>query len=106
MIDLQNTFNDFSSKKILIIGDVMVDTYVTGSVTRISPESPVPVVKFSSRESRLGGAANVALNVKALGADPIICSVIGDDEEATTFHRLLKEKGLYKPTAGATSNVR
>jgi len=94
MIDLQNTFNDFSTRKIIVIGDVMVDTYLTGTVTRISPEAPVPVVKFSSRESRLGGAANVALNIKALGAEPIICSVIGKDEEADTFFKLLKENKL------------
>lgn len=94
MIDLQNTFADFSSKKIIIIGDVMVDTYLNGSVTRISPEAPVPVVRFSSRESRLGGAANVALNVKALGAEPIIVSVIGNDQEGDQFLRLLKENNL------------
>lgn len=94
MIDLQNTFSDFSTKKIIVVGDVMVDTYLTGSVSRISPEAPVPVVKFSSRESRLGGAANVALNVKALGAEPVICSVIGSDEEAETFIKLLEQNGL------------
>lgn len=101
MIDLQNTFNNFSDKKIIIIGDVMIDTYVSGSVSRISPEAPVPVVNFKNRESRLGGAANVALNVKALGAEPIICSVIGDDEEGENFMKLLKEnnlsdKGIFK----------
>lgn len=94
MIDLQNTFNGFASKRIIIVGDVMVDTYVTGTVSRISPEAPVPVVKFGSRESRLGGAANVALNVKALGAEPIICSVIGKDEEAERFYKLLNENFL------------
>lgn len=94
MIDLQNTFSDFSSRRILIVGDVMVDTYLTGSVSRISPEAPVPVVKFHSRENRLGGAANVALNVKALGAEPIICSVIGNDPEGDLFLNLLKENNL------------
>lgn len=94
MIDLQNTFNDFSKKKILVVGDVMIDTYLNGYVSRISPEAPVPVVRFTSRESRLGGAANVALNVKALGATPIICSVIGDDDEANTFLNLLKQHHL------------
>jgi D-glycero-beta-D-manno-heptose-7-phosphate kinase len=94
MIDLQTTFNDFSTKKIIIVGDVMIDTYLNGYVSRISPEAPVPVVRFSSRESRLGGAANVALNIKALGATPIICSVIGDDDEANTFLNLLKEHSM------------
>ncbi|MBK7129406.1 MAG: D-glycero-beta-D-manno-heptose-7-phosphate kinase [Crocinitomicaceae bacterium] len=94
MIDLQNTFADFSEKKILVLGDVMVDTYLTGSVTRISPEAPVPVVRFKSRESRLGGAANVAMNIKALGAEAIICSVIGQDEEGDNFLRLLDQNKL------------
>lgn len=94
MIDLQNTFADFASKKIIIVGDVMVDTYLNGSVSRISPEAPVPVVRFSSKESRLGGAANVALNIKALGAEPLIVSVIGNDEEGDHFLNLLKENNL------------
>lgn len=94
MIDLQNTFSNFSAKKIVVIGDVMIDTYLNGSVNRISPEAPVPVVKFASKENRLGGAANVAMNIKALGAEPIICSVIGDDEEGKLFLDLLKSNGL------------
>ncbi|MCB9223429.1 MAG: D-glycero-beta-D-manno-heptose-7-phosphate kinase [Crocinitomicaceae bacterium] len=72
----------------------MVDTYIEGSVSRISPEAPVPVVNFKSRSSRLGGAANVALNLKALGADPIICTIIGKDEEADLFLRLVNESQL------------
>jgi rfaE bifunctional protein kinase chain/domain len=101
MVDLQNIFNDFNSKKIIILGDVMVDTYLTGHVNRISPEAPVPVVQLSSKESRLGGAANVALNIKALGAEPIIISVIGIDEEGDKFIELLKEnnisdKGIFR----------
>ncbi|MBI3134940.1 MAG: D-glycero-beta-D-manno-heptose-7-phosphate kinase [Bacteroidetes bacterium] len=94
MIDLQNIFADFSSKKIIVVGDVMVDTYLNGTVTRISPEAPVPVVRFSSKESRLGGAANVALNIKALGAEPLVVSVIGNDEEGDHFLKLLKENNL------------
>jgi D-glycero-beta-D-manno-heptose-7-phosphate kinase len=94
MRDLQNIFDDFTSKKIIIIGDVMVDTYLNGTVNRISPEAPVPVVKFVSRESRLGGAANVALNIKALGAEPIIISVIGSDAEGDEFLKILKENSL------------
>lgn len=94
MIDLQNTFADFSNKRIIIIGDVMLDTYLHGKVTRISPEAPVPVVHFSGKESRLGGAANVALNIKALGAEPIIVSVIGTDTEGGLLINLLKENNL------------
>ena len=66
--------------EILILGDVMIDRYLTGSVNRISPEAPVPVVLHQTTEDRLGGAANVALNILALGSTPILCSVIGKDE--------------------------
>ncbi len=68
----------------------MVDTYLWGSVSRISPEAPVPVVTSMKTESRMGGAANVALNVHSLGAVPLICSVIGNDEAGKTFRMLLK----------------
>ncbi|NOQ75685.1 MAG: D-glycero-beta-D-manno-heptose-7-phosphate kinase [Crocinitomix sp.] len=94
MIDLRYTFNAFASKKIIVVGDVMIDTYLKGSVNRISPEAPVPIVQFKSREHRLGGAANVALNIKALGAQPFICSVIGKDEEGDLFQRLIAESNL------------
>ncbi len=94
MIDLKNTFNAFSDVKVIIIGDVMVDTYINGTVNRISPEAPVPVVKFESREHRLGGAANVALNIKALGATPFICSIIGKDNDADLFLKLINESKL------------
>ncbi|MGV6862167.1 MAG: bifunctional heptose 7-phosphate kinase/heptose 1-phosphate adenyltransferase [Putridiphycobacter sp.] len=94
MIDLKNVFKEFSSKKVLIIGDVMIDTYINGSVSRISPEAPVPVVKFKNKESRLGGAANVALNIKALGAKPYICSVIGNDENAEVLIKLINQNHL------------
>ncbi len=66
--------------EILILGDVMIDRYLTGSVNRISPEAPVPVVLHQTTEDRLGGAANVALNIRALGSIPVLCSVIGRDE--------------------------
>ena len=64
----------------MIVGDVMIDRYLTGSVNRISPEAPVPVVLQQNMEDRLGGAANVALNIHALGSTPVLCSVIGRDE--------------------------
>lgn len=94
MIDVKNTFEAFNNKKIIVVGDVMIDTYLNGSVSRISPEAPVPIVQFKSREHRLGGAANVALNIKALGAQPFICSVIGKDEEGDLFQRLINESNL------------
>ena len=80
--------------KILILGDVMLDRYLAGQVTRISPEAPVPVVHFKSTEDRLGGAANVALNIKALGSIPILCSVCGNDEDGRIFSRILPENGI------------
>lgn len=91
---IDEIFRAFSALKVLIVGDVMLDTYIYGSVTRISPEAPVPVVNISKRESRLGGAANVALNVQALGATPILCTVVGDDVEGAQVVQLLKEAGL------------
>ena len=86
---LRKHFNRFNDLKILIIGDVMIDSYIWGSVERISPEAPVPVVSVHRQEKRLGGAANVALNIKAMGANPIICSVIGEDERKDEFISLL-----------------
>ena len=72
----------------------MIDTYIWGNVDRISPEAPVPIVSITKKESRLGGAANVALNVQALGATPLICSVIGDDLEGIEFQKLLADQNL------------
>ena len=92
--NLHTLLEEFRSKTILIIGDVMVDEYLWGSVSRISPEAPVPVVSCTEREHRLGGAANVAINIKALGAKPVICSVIGEDEIGGTYRKLLKERKM------------
>ena len=75
--------------EVLIIGDVMLDRYLTGAVSRISPEAPVPVVLHHATEDRLGGAANVALNVRALGGVPVLCSVGGSDEGGKILQRLL-----------------
>lgn len=69
----------------------MVDAYAWGEVDRISPEAPVPIFSCSSRENRLGGAANVALNIKSLGANPILCSIIGNDDRGKDFVKLLSE---------------
>lgn len=95
---LARVFEDFSKKKILVIGDVMIDSYLWGKVERISPEAPVPIVAVNKRENRLGGAANVARNIKALGAMPIMCSVIGNDLKANEFIELCQQEGL--PTEG------
>ncbi len=87
-------FESFNQLNVLIIGDVMVDSYLWGHVERISPEAPVPIVSVKSRENRLGGAANVALNVKAMGANPILCSVVGNDQKGGEFINLLKEQQM------------
>lgn len=87
-------FDNFNKLKVLIIGDVMLDAYTWGKVERISPEAPVPVVNVSSREIRLGGAGNVVMNVQSLGAEPIICSVIGADSYGDSLLNLLKEQNL------------
>jgi D-glycero-beta-D-manno-heptose-7-phosphate kinase len=87
-------FDNFNNLKVLIIGDVMIDAYTWGKVERISPEAPVPVVNVSSREIRLGGAGNVVMNVQALGAEPIICSVIGTDSYGDSLLNLLREQNL------------
>jgi rfaE bifunctional protein kinase chain/domain len=84
----------FSEVKVLIVGDVMLDRYCWGSVSRISPEAPVPVVNLEKTEVTLGGAANVAANVVGLGAKAILVGVIGKDEEAKTFPIFLHEKGI------------
>ncbi len=93
-LDLDGFFGQLAKQKIVIIGDVMIDTYLWGRVGRISPEAPVPIVSGIIEESRLGGAANVALNIKAMGAVPILCAVIGDDERGDVFLELLKDQQL------------
>lgn len=92
--DIKSIFDSFNQFNILIIGDVMIDSYMWGKVNRISPEAPVPIIMSTKQENRLGGAANVALNVQALGANPILCSVIGKDIKAKTFQSLLKKRNL------------
>ncbi|MEY4135245.1 MAG: hypothetical protein RL386_1595 [Bacteroidota bacterium] len=87
-------FNQFSQFNVLVVGDVMIDRYISGEVNRISPEAPVPVLQWNSEEDRLGGAANVALNIKAMGATPYLCSVIGADEDGDCFLDLLPAHGL------------
>ncbi|MCU0429185.1 MAG: bifunctional ADP-heptose synthase [Cytophagaceae bacterium] len=90
----REVFEAFTTKRVLIIGDVMIDSYLWGKVDRISPEAPVPIVQVQKREIRLGGAANVALNVQSLGATPVLCTVIGNDVDAKNFHHLLAEAKL------------
>jgi len=83
-----------AAAQVLVVGDAMLDRYWFGAVDRISPEAPVPVVRVNREEERLGGAANVALNVKTLGAQATLLTVVGDDEPARTLKRLLERDGV------------
>src|SRR3954469_6141606 len=87
-------FSKFKELNVLIIGDVMVDAYIWGAVERISPEAPVPVISVKKRDFRLGGAANVALNIMSLGAKPILCALAGQDDQGQRLLSMLKEKGM------------
>ncbi len=91
---VQGLFNSFSKQTVLIIGDVMVDSYINGTIERMSPEAPVPVVNVISKEQRLGGAANVALNIQSLDAKPIVCAVTGNDESGKTLQNLFRKNQL------------
>lgn len=90
----ENIAAAFNGLNVLVLGDVMIDRYLYGLVSRISPEAPVPVVHFQRSEDRLGGAANVALNIKALGATPYLCTVIGAGPDSERLMALLPPAGL------------
>ncbi len=92
--EIKELFGSFNTLKVLIVGDVILDSYMWGKVNRISPEAPVPIVAVNKKEMRLGGAANVALNIRALGATPLLCSVIGKDSEGQAFLRSMKDVDL------------
>jgi len=85
----------FAQASVLVVGDAMLDRYWFGAVDRISPEAPVPVVRVSREEERLGGAANVALNVKTLGAQATLLTVVGDDEPARKLRQMLEQQGVH-----------
>ena len=92
--DVRSIAEGFTRTTALVVGDVMVDAYLWGRVDRISPEAPVPVVQVTDRSARLGGAANVARNIHALGAKPIVVSVTGDDDQSRALEGLLIVEGL------------
>lgn len=97
-MSVNQIFDAFDNLRVLIVGDVMIDSYIFGKVERISPEAPIPVVNVKRKEIRLGGAGNVAMNIKSLGATPILCSVVGADSEAKDLLNLLIDNDL--PTEG------
>ena len=102
-------FEGFATTKIGVVGDIMLDTYWWGSVDRISPEAPVPIVSLQRKETRVGGAANVALNLRALGAPTTLFAVVGMDAEAKELNALLKAEGInteyiHSSASRATTN--
>jgi len=110
-INTEKIINNASDKLICIIGDVMLDLYLLGEVTRISPEAPVQVFETKKSEPKLGGAANVSLNIKTLGSNPFLIGVVGDDSNANILKSTLKSnnqttKGIVteklRPTTSKT----
>ena len=93
---IKKIFDKIRDKNVIIIGDSMVDSYVMGEVKRNSPEAPVPIVDVIDENIKLGGAANVALNLKSLGMKPILISVVGDDHDGKNLIKLLKEENLER----------
>lgn len=93
-IDLSTIFHKFSETKVLVVGDVMLDTYLWGTSSRMSPEAPVPVIDIINTEHRLGGAANVVLNLMALGAKTQLCTMVGDDKQSEIFVNLLRKNNI------------
>lgn len=93
---LQQIFQAFNDLTVLIVGDVMLDSYIWGAVERISPEAPVPIVIVKQKDYRLGGAANVALNIHALGAKPILCALVGQDDDGKKLMHRLDDRAISK----------
>ena len=93
-MDIDALFNSFRKKRIAVIGDIMLDKYIFGHVSRVSPEYPVPVVDVSHETLRLGGAANVAANIHAMGTATMLLGVIGQDDNADALKRLMCKHGL------------
>ena len=91
---LEKIFKTLHGKRILVIGDIMLDEYLVGSVTRISPEAPVPIIEIEEQHLNLGGAANVALNVSNLGCIPVVVGLIGTDAMGAAFKKLMHHKNL------------
>ncbi len=96
MKPISDIFNAFRHVNVLVVGDSMVDRYLCGEASRISPEAPVPIVDIEKTDDRLGGAANVALNLKSMGATPYLCSIIGNDEAGDVLNKMLQEHKLSK----------
>ncbi len=104
MTELEGLVQRIAGKKILVVGDIIVDQFVWGTVNRISPEAPVPVVNVTKEELLLGGGANVLHNIHSLGAEAVLCGIIGDDEMGGRLQRLLQD--LDASTSGLVQGKR
>src|SRR5229473_1146892 len=91
---IESLFSAMEGKRIAVVGDLMLDRYIWGSVTRISPEAPVPVIDMEQEQARLGGAANVAKNIKSLGGHPVLVGVIGADNSGKQLYEIIHESGF------------
>lgn len=91
---LSKSVSSLAGKRVLVVGDVMLDHYVVGMVDRISPEAPVPVVNVTSESQGLGGAGNVARNIKGLGGEPVLVSIRGRDNDGDVLQKLLDEQHI------------
>lgn len=94
MQNLKELIEKFSEVNVLVVGDVMLDRYQWGSVSRISPEAPVPIVNLEKTSLAAGGAANVAANIAGLGAKPVLVGITGEDEDANILPKVLKDENI------------
>ena len=90
----ESVIKKFSEKKIAVVGDVMLDKFIWGKITRVSPESPVPIIDVEKESEHLGGAANVAMNIKSLSSDILLFGIIGNDESGTHFKKILEKNKI------------
>src|SRR4030043_2170557 len=91
---LESVLKSFPRVKLLVVGDIMMDRFIWGKVSRISPEAPVPVIIAETEDFNLGGAANVAHNIHSLGGTVSLCGILGDDENGKKLYRRIVERGI------------
>lgn len=103
---IKSLVGTFAKKRILVVGDLMLDRYVSGTVARISPEAPVPVVQVTREQSRPGGAANVAANIRSLGGAVVMAGVVGEDAAGRELAGVLAERGVSTAAVVADARVR
>lgn len=102
----QDILQAFAGKRVLVVGDVMLDRYVSGRVTRISPEAPVPVIEVAEERTMPGGASNVALNIQSLGGQAVVAGFVGDDSSGQELERELRAHGISTDALVSVANGR